>query len=209
MSPTVIAKMTATLVLVFGLGTSGFSQGPADDEVGIKDVDRMGRGCTGEDVEVILDRSQPEGPIDTVRIKNPLVKMANRGRHLCHTTINFINPEGFSYSVAEVKTQGYMVIQSGVKGSIENEVSIQGTSKKAKTKRVQKGYWEGQFTMDKEKPEAIWTMCEKVTPIGIKQVFRLTGRNKDGLKSVISGSKDGTGAVTTEYRVVWRACDNS
>lgn len=196
------------LTLTVSLSARALSNGRIYEELGIKDVDLMGNGCTGEDIEVILDRSDPEGPIDIVRIKNPHLKVENRGRKLCLATINLINPEGFSYSVAEVNTRGYMQIQSGVKGSIENEVTIQGTAEKTKTKRVQRGYWEGMFTMNREKPRAIWTMCEKVTPIGVKQVFRLTGRNKDGRKSVISGSKDGTGAAIMEYRVIWRACDS-
>lgn len=192
------------LGLGLALGSPSYSQ--ESDEVGIKDADITGSGCQSEAIEVILDHSEPDGPLDIVRIKNPGLRVEDRGRKICLATINVTNPEGWSYSVAEVKTSGYMAIQTGVKATIANDVSIMGTSQKAKTKRVQKGFWEGRFQMNKEKPRPIWTVCGKTNPINIKQSFRLSGKSKNGKPSVISGGKGETGAVIHEYRLVWRAC---
>lgn len=205
-------KTLSTLVLsVFSAAAlcavPAFGQeGPGRGEVEIKDVTVNGSGCPVGTATVIITNSKENGPIDSgvATFDSFIVEKPGKDRKFCNIAVDMKFPHGWSYALVETYLPGTAVIQKGVTASVQTSIAFRGTDATAKSKRSQKGYWEGTFNLQEQFDRPVWSPCGKVLPLNLKITASLSGKPElDGEPSIIQLSglnRD------QHFTIRWRRC---
>lgn len=200
-------KLFVTSLLGLALAGTAVAQGPGRGEVEIKDATVNGSGCPVGTATVIVTNSKPSGPVDyfQVTFDDFIVEKPGKARKFCNVALDLKFPQGWSYSVMDIETDGYAEIQKGVRGKLKMEYAFRGTSARASKTRNQKGYWEGEYKFSDRFGQVVWSPCGKVLPVNLKTTIQLSGRAKNGEDSVMTVDQQ-SGLLTQLWGIRWKRC---
>lgn len=182
-------------------------EGPGKSEVEIVDAVVNGSGCPVGTATVIVTNSKPEGPVDyfQVTFDDFIIEKPGKARKFCVVALDIKFPQGWSYSVLDVETDGYAEIQEGVKGEIKISYEFRSTNSKVSKKRRQKGYWEGEYKFNDSFGQVVWSPCGKVLPLNLKTQIALAGSADNGKSSIMTVDQQ-SGLLTQKWGIKWKRC---
>lgn len=179
---------------------------PGKDQVELIDVVSNGSGCAvGESPKIEAYSSTEEGAIDRIHVTFPnfIADTTERARRFCNMSFDLKYPEGWSYSLEKGAVRGYAEVQKGAKAILKMESTIgRNHGQKSTKKRVQEGYWEGDYTFTDRFGLVHWSRCGKVELLNIKLTAMISG-NKEA-NSIVT--IDGTTKGSEDFHIKWRRC---
>lgn len=184
------------------------AQGPMNGEVSIKNAVVNGSGCPSGSASVIVTNSTPNGPIDyfQVTFDDFVVEKPGRSRKFCNVLLDLKYPDGWSFSLIDVETDGYGEIQDGHRGQIDLQYNFRNLgTRPAKKSRRQKGYWEGEYTFNDKFGSVVWSKCGKVVPVNLKTTIKLTGKSNSDDPSLLTVDRQ-SGLLTQLWGISWTRC---
>lgn len=197
--------MKLLFVAGFLFATGAMAQGPGPGSVYIDNVEVNGSGCpvgtahadvrvssgTVSGFQVVFDRFYVEKP--------------GTARKFCNVLLNVKYPSGWSYTVLDVKTDGYAEIQEGVRGTFKISYEYRNSGRGRSVTRNQKGYWEGEYRFSDVFSHPVYSECGKVYPLNLKTELKLVGKAKHGGASILTADRQ-SGKLTQIFGLRWKRC---
>lgn len=195
----------ATLAALSFAATAAAQSGPGKHEVGIEDVIVNGSGCPIGSVEAMLTNSTPGGPYDYFQVvfDDFIVEKPGKARKFCNVLLNIKYPEGWSYSVNDVQTDGYANLADGVRGTIKISYRYRNTNRGRDKTRKQDGPYEDDYEFYDRFAHPVYSECGKVYPINLKTEIKLTGKGHEPSMMTVDRQ---SGVLTQFYKIRWKRC---
>lgn len=198
--------LLAGLGLSLALTTSAWAQsGPGAGEVYIDNIEVNGSGCPVGTAHADIRKSSGTVSGFQVVFDRFIVEKPGKARKFCNVLLNIKYPSGWSYTVHDVRTDGYAEIQKGVRGTFKISYKYRNTNRGRSNSRTQKGYWEGDYSFSDRFAHPVYSECGKVYPINLKTELKLVGSAKNGGHSILTADRQ-SGRLEQIFGIRWKRC---
>ncbi len=200
---------------VVGLTSAALAQevpGPNPSEIYIRDIYYSGTGCPSQTVQGMVSA---DGTVFTLTYEQFIAMQGPNWDRLarrksCNLTVDLHAPQGYSYSIFNLNTLGYVDLDDGT--SAQQKVSIRfagdAISKGAAFTRDYYGPAdEDFFTTDSVVTESlVWSRCGGGIPMNITTTITATA---SGAAEALIGVDQQDGKLTHQFGIQWKYCDGT